>query len=224
MINAKQRPQEDINISKEEDEAIYDDSSDDGLYGDDLGYNDFYDGGGVAPIEKHKDLLKELTDFSPIIQDIVNGWLGRVWNPSTEKFEHDDSIPAIMNTQCALWCIGFLKTYARKTNIITNIGLEEYNNLHLDIIRVIWLGVATRDDFGIKSTSDLYRICTELEHSAILVLMGAGDGKYTKFLGESVNRTENVSYNGQQPNGIVTQQQKPKNMLAKIKQGLFGRR
>jgi len=53
-----------------------------------------------------------------------------------------------------------------------------------DIIENVWLNVGTRadGDFGIKEDGDILRICNELEHAAELVLMGAGDGRYNKFL------------------------------------------
>lgn len=194
--------------------------SEDGLLKEDLGFDDPWAAGGTPPIEKHGDLLKTLTDFEPIIRQIVNGWLGRVWDEATKGYTAHPTIKPIMNEKCALWCIGFLKTYARPTNIITNINKKEYDELHIDIIRVIWLGLATRDDFGIESSSDMYRIGNELEHSAILVLMGAGDGKYTKFLGESVNRQETVSYQGDTPMGAPARRNQ--GMLQTIKNKLMG--
>jgi len=207
------------------DDSLFDNSQDgldDNLFQEDLSFND-YGMGAQPPMERHSGLLKDLTNFDDIIKDIVNSWLGRVWNQEKSEFVTDPLIKPIMNELCALWCIGFLKTYARKTNIITNITKTEYNELHVDIIRVIWLGLATRDDFGIQNTSDLYRICVELEHAAILVLMGAGDGKYTKFLGESVQRNESVSYTNAAENSRPQMRQGKPGLLAGLKNRLLGR-
>ncbi len=46
---------------------------------DDYG-DEFDDIGGLPPMEKHADLLKELTNFAPYLKDTVNGWLGLSWD------------------------------------------------------------------------------------------------------------------------------------------------
>ena len=64
------------------------DQFDDGL-GNDLGYvDDFGDmgAGGIPAMEKHSDLLKELTNFDKFIRDKINGWLGLVWSENESKF------------------------------------------------------------------------------------------------------------------------------------------
>jgi len=165
------------------------------MFKEDLGFNDNFDNFGAmsTPMEKYGDLLKDLTNFDPQIKDRINGWLGRVWNEESGKYLADPRTEPIMNEKCALWCIGFLKTYERKTNFITNIDQDEMKYFKHDIIRVVWGNFCTRDDFGITSESDRDRIANELEHSAFLVLAGAGNGKYTKFFSESVTRNENVT-------------------------------
>jgi len=102
-----------------------------------------------------------------------------------------------MNRHCAAWCVGCLKTYARGNNIITDMNSEAYKNMMGDIIENVWLNVGTRadGDFDIKEDGDILRICNEVEHAAGLVLMGAGDGKYNKFLGTTVSRSESISLN-----------------------------
>jgi len=170
------------------------DNEEDDMFKEDLGFNDFDNfGSTTTPMEKHGDLLKDLTNFDPQIKDKVNGWLGRVWNEEHGKYLRDPRTEPIMNEKCALWCIGFLKTYERKTNLITNIDEDEMKYFKFDIIKVVWGNFCTRDDFGITSESDRDRIANELEHSAFLVLAGAGNGKYTKFFSESVTRNENVN-------------------------------
>ena len=133
-----------------------------------------------------------------------------------------------MNRRCAAWCIDFLKTYTRENNIITHISREEYNNIVEDVIEVLWFGIGTRTGmFGIKSDADLMRICVEMQHAVELVLMGAGDGKYNKFLSESTQRTENVSYAGapmpQQGYGMAQPMGKKKGIGGKLKKFFLGK-
>jgi len=177
------------------DEIDNNEFNDDNLFDEDLGLGDM--GGGVPAMEKHSDLLKGLTNFDKYIKDKVNGWLGLVWDGKTKEYVVNPNIEPIMNGKCAAWCIDFLKTYTRDNNIITNIGREEYMNIIEDVIDVVWLNLGTRyDEFGLKNNGDIMRICVELQHSAELVLMGAGDGKYNALLTETVNRNESVTYQG----------------------------
>lgn len=166
---------------------------DDGMYDD---FSDDYMGDeGEPPMEKHQDLLKSLTNFAPYIKDTFNNWLGLTWSEDQEKFVQNPLIKPIMNLNGAAWCIGSLKTYARDNNIITDIHSEDYKNIMADIIESIWLNLGTREDLGIIEEGDLLRVANELEHASALALMGAGDGKYNKFLGTT------YSFHGsQQPN------------------------
>lgn len=203
----KNRRIEDRDFFKDDD-LLNDDPIDDS-------FNDFNSSpGDFAPaMEKHGDLLKELTNFEPYIRDKVNGWLGLVWSQEKETFIVNSAVEPIMNIKCANWCIDFLKTYARDNNIITNLSQDEFYNIYFDIVDVLWLNLPLRsDEFGIKCNGDIMKICVEMEHSAILVLLGAGDGKYNKLLTETVNRTENISTS-------PLNQQKPKNkgLLTSIK-------
>jgi hypothetical protein len=176
---------------------------------DDLDNNsnsmDFLGDNQISPINKYNELLKDLTDFDLIIKDTIRSWLGLVWNEQKKEYLPSPELEPIINYKGAAWCIGFLKTYARKTNIITTIRKEDYEFLHLDIISMAWLALGTRDDFGIKSNSDLFRIAVELEHSAILVLMGAGEGKYNNLLSTATSRHENVNYSPYMPGGNMQQ-------------------
>jgi len=175
-------------IQEDDLDNVDDDFLDDGFDGDAFG-------GGPSPMEKHNDLLKQLTNFSPYLKAKINGWLGLIWNDEKEKYIEDPSVKPIMNTQCAKWCVGYLETYARENNIITHINKDDYKDLHEDIIEVVWENLGTRpEEFDIYSEGDLKTICVELEHAAILVLMGAGDGKYGGLLKETINRNESVNY------------------------------
>lgn len=144
-------------------------------------------------LNKHQDLLKELTSFSSYIKQVVNNWLGLVWNEEEEKYMRDADLEPVLNKRGASWCIGLLKTYTRSNNIITNISQDHYNFIMEDIIDTVWMNLGTRDKLGVKNDGDLKRICVELEHASALILMGAGDGKYNRLLSTTVNRTETLS-------------------------------
>ena len=149
----------------------------------DEGYGDDGGGGYDMPMERHSDLLKDLTDFDAYLREVVNGWLGRYWDSEQGKYVSNKHVKPLMNERCATWCMTFMKTYARKNNIITHISRDEYVNIIEDIIEVVWLNIGTRfEEFGITTTGDIIRICTEIEHAAELVLMGAGGGKYGDLL------------------------------------------
>jgi len=166
-------------------------------YGDDL-TDDYYED-SQPPMEKRADLLKSLTNFDQYQKDAFNNWLGMIWNEDQGKFVQNPNIKPIMSIKGATWCAGVMRTYTRDNNIITDISYDEYRNIMIDIINNIWLNLGTRDDIGIKEEGDLIRVANELEHSAALALMGAGEGKYKQFLGTTVSRHENI--NQQQPMG-----------------------
>ncbi len=178
----------------EESNEIKDDKVDDpdliddyDLYGDDL-----LSEGGPPPMQKHSDLLKSLTDFNPYIKEAINNWLGMTWDENQKVYVDNPEVRKIMNMNGAIWCASLMKTYARGNNIITDISSDEYKNILADHIEAIWLNLGTRDDLGINEDGDLIRVGNELEHSAALALMGAGDGKYNKFLGTTITRSEQV--------------------------------
>ena len=199
-------------------------SLDDSSLGDGLD-NSFDDygmdglGESQSPIGRHSDLLKELTNFDPSIKERIKNWLGLEWNSEINDYKQTQN--AIINEKGARWAIGVLKTYMARTNIITNINQKEFNNLQQDIIKISWLIFPTRDDFGVKSNADWYRLCTELDNSAFLVLAGAGDGKYTKFLGESVSRHETVNLSPERRNN--PQQPGKPGVLDGVKNFLLGK-
>ena len=161
-----------------------------------LGFDDY---GDQAPMTKYSELLKELTNFDPIIQRRIRNWLGLEWDENVKDYTQKKA--AIINEKGARWAIGCLETYQCKPNIITNLAREEYMNLKVEIIDLCWLVFPTKfDEFEIKDSADQYRLSNELQHSAFLVLAGAGDGKYTKFLGESHSVHENISLQPTQSN------------------------
>lgn len=173
--------------------------------------NFFNSGDGYdSPMDRHGDLLKELTDFDGYIKETISGWLGLIWDVEQGKYVRDKYLIPIMNKPCANWCITFLRTYARKNNIITYIRENDYKDMREDIIDTIWLNIPSRKkEFGIENDGDVLRICTELEHASILALMGAGGGKYTDFMAGTMrhNTTEHsYPYNPNNPSqkqGVV---------------------
>jgi len=191
-------------------------------------YDNFYGGDMSPPMEKQSDLLKQLTNFDPYVRDKVNGWLGLVWDEDKERFVQSRYIKPIMNQRAAQWCIDYLKTYARENNIITDIGRDEYNNIVADIIDVVWLNLGTRpEEFRIRNNGDALRVAVELQHAAELVLMGAGDGKYSKLLSTTTQRSESVQLGNQPMQAPMypqpqMQEVKKAGMFTKIKSALFG--
>lgn len=185
-------------------------------------YNDFYEGGYNSPIQRHSDLLKELTNFDPVIARRIRNWLGLEYDDTVKDYKQ--RYQAIINEKGARWAIGVLQTYQSKTNIITNLSKVEYHNMELEIIDLCWMVFPTLyDDFLIRSTADQYRLSQELQHSAILVLAGAGDGKYTKFLGESVTRTESINISPSNNNMNQGGRPNKQGWLENVKNTLLGR-
>lgn len=198
-----------------------DDNLGDGLLDDDLlgGSSDIWGDTAQSPMEKHSDLLKELTNFDPIIASRIRNWLGLEFDDKVQ--DYIKKRPAIINEKGARWAMGFLQTYQARTNFVTNISHAEFKNLQLDIIKMVWLVFPCIDDFDVKGTPDWYRLCTELDNSAFLVLAGAADGKYTKFLGESVTRTETVNLSP--PHAGHAPAQGSGGIIGKMRQKLLGR-
>lgn len=229
----KEEDLNDFSDIEEQETDNYDDlntnnpAEEDSLFSDDFG-NDFIGEGGQTPMEKHQDLLKNLTNFAPYLRDTVNNWLGLVWDEDKEKYVSSEYITPIMNMKGAMWCVGVLKTYTRENNIITDISSEQYKYIILDLIDNIWCNLGTRtEEFGIKQDGDIIRIANEIQHAAELALMGAGDGKYNKFLGTTYSHTTSgqiiPGMNQNQPFGIMQQQQpKQKGIRARFRRMLLG--
>ena len=205
-------------IDEEFDEDL-EEGNDDDLWNPDLD-DDFYDSSsGGAPLSRHNDLLKDLTNFAPYLKDTVNNWLGLTWSETDQKYVRTKSIEPVMTIEGATWCVGVLKTYARNNNIITDIGKEDYIAIMEDEIELIFLNIGTRQEFGVKNNGDVLRVCNEMLHSISLVLMGAGDGKYNKFLSTTVSRHENISQsNPQQQMPIM----KKKGVMQKLRDSIVG--
>lgn len=215
-------------IDDKDDGIDSDDNYDEDFGDDDL--TDEYYGETQPPMEKRADLLKDLTNFNPYMRESFNNWLGLTWDEDNEKYVNNPLVTPIMSIQGALWCAGIMKTYTRGNNVITDVSYEEYKNIMMDHITVVFLNLGTRDDLGIKEDGDLLRVANELIHSASLALQMAGDGKSRDWLGTSVTRHENVNPNQQIGQGFGNYQmpmqqygQKPSGALGKLKRLIMGR-
>jgi hypothetical protein len=166
--------------------------------------------------------LKELTNFDPYLRESFNNWLGVTWDEEAQAFKKNSLLKPIMSFQGAAWCIGLLKTYARRNNIITDLGRDEFRNIVMDHIDAVWLNLGTRDELGIENNGDLIRVCNELEHAASLVLMGAGDGKYNKFLGTTYSHHTTNNEVLQRQNEMVVMNKKS-GFLDRFKSMIMGK-
>ena len=195
---------EDIELDEDIDGGVEDDdySTDDDFFNEDGSLsNDFSEFGGgyggSAPIDRYNDLLKELTKFDKYLKEKANGWLGLVWDQEKGKYVRDPNLDRVMNFKGVAYCINFLSTYVRGNNILTYIRKDDYKYITFDIYRIFLPGLLVNmQEFEIKSNADLINIGTQVAHSAQLILMGAGEGKYTAFLGTATSRSENVVVNG----------------------------
>lgn len=190
--------------------------------------DDFYSPSGSSPIDKHKDLLKDLTNFDSYLKDIFHHWLGITWDDSQEAYVRDPKSKPILSVEGARFCVNFLKTYTRQNNIITHIGMNEYNNMVSDIINVLWYNLGTRKELGFQNKlitqGDLLTICSTLQHAAELVLMGAGDGKYNKWLSTTYSHHTTGSLNPQMQGQNFQEPQplKKQSFMSNLKKALIG--
>lgn len=180
-------------------------SSESGSVGD-FGYDGLGDfdggyGGGVG--DRFSDLLKELTNFDSYFMELLNGWLGLRWDSDSERFVRSKGVVPIMNVRCAVWCLTFLKNYARKNNIITTLRPNDYRYIMSDVIKTVWINLSTKaEEFGLGNDGDIMRVCNELEHGVSLILIGAGDGSYNQLLSTTIQRNESVNLNPQLLGGV----------------------
>lgn len=167
----------------------------DDFYNDDLSTFDDFTGDGYSPMEKHNDLLKELTDFESHLKQMRKNWLGLKWDDKLRKYKRDPTKNAKMNINGVEWCLSFIRTYERKTNIITSLDGDTYNNMMEDINTTALINIGTRaEEFGIKSNGDIMLISNQVIHGATLALVGASENKnYKDLLQATVQRTENIN-------------------------------
>ena len=187
------------------------------LMRDDFGFDvDTSLGDAETTMDRHDALLKELTSFDTFIKDKINGYLGLVWDEDKKEYVKDPDVEPIMNRKGAKWLIDNLKTYTRGNNMVTFIRKDQYINIMCNIIDVLWFGFGMRakKHFGVKSSGDLLRVCSELEDACALVLMGSGDGKVMNFLEGTTKYTYADSAGVRQGGMVDSMESKP---------GFFGR-
>jgi len=105
-----------------------------------------------------------------------------------------------MNIKGVRWCIDLMRPYMRKNNIITELDREAYKGVMLEVYDLVYLGVGERAvDFEIKNDSTFAKVCNQICHSILLILIGASGSKnYKQWLQESNQRTEHVQVNNDQ--------------------------
>ena len=192
------------NLDEDFNDSNFNDDLDDNIDNFDNDFNDDWDmGSNNIPMEKHSELLKQLTNFEPFLKKKFNEWLALSWDEKQNKYIKNPLLEPIMNIKCANWLISFISTYARQNNIITDIGQDDFNYIREDIIETLWSNIGLRaKEFGIDNYGDVQRICTEVQHTIELVLMGAGDGKYNQLLRDThkeTTHTQPLNYDNQKP-------------------------
>jgi len=190
------------------------------MFSEKLDLGDFDTDLRSTPMEKHSDLLKELTNFDPFIREKFNMWLAVKWDQTQNKYVEDSEIEPVMNKKCAMWCVSFLKTYTRNNNIITTISKPRYNDMIKRIIETLWLTIGlNKEYFGIKKNTTILSVCNDLQDSAELMLMGAGGGKYNDLLKDTTKHNDSASY----PQGMPYPFPQPKQgVFKRAKQFFFG--
>ena len=201
MAKKKKEVEEDL------DDDLLDDFGDEAEISDNNDYdlldneNDFFDYNDEkdTALNKHNDLLKQLTNFDPFLKILVTEWLGLVWDEQKEEYREDENNTPVMNVKGARWCINFLRVYARDNNVITNLDQDNFNWIIEDIIDVIFLNLGDRmTDFGIKYNGDILLIGNQLLHASQMVLVGSsGNKSFHDLLAVVTNRQENITMSPQ---------------------------
>lgn len=184
--------------------------SDNSFFGDD--YN---------PTKKNDELLKILTNFDPIIKNSVNSWIGKVWDEEKKQYVYSQELDRKMNEKGAAYYAGYVSTYAKQTNIITNLDDSQSRFIQKEIIEGVFLSMAEKmEDFEIKSSADMIVLANEIIHTAFLVLYGAEAGKYSKLLSETTTRHENISQVN--PSYNYPQNKNKTGFFSNLRKGLLG--
>lgn len=160
----------------------------------------YYGGDDYAemPMEKHSDLLRQLTDFDPHVQQMFYDWLAVEYNEDEKTTIPLKGIKPMMNEQGCRAALTILRTYLRGNNIITQLDQANYNAIMMDCGEYIATTMGVNDElYGIKSDSDYYMIFNQLYHSIQLVLLGAGGtNTYKDLLKGTVSHQERGSDGG----------------------------
>jgi len=195
MTKNKDILEEELNQDEFELDENINNSTDDSLLFDDFGYS----GESSTPMDKYGDLLKQLTNFDQWLKEAIMDLLGLEWDEDMQKWVVSEGVEARINKKGAKAIITFLKIYARKNNIITTMGEEQFMWIHQDLINEVYITMGDRmEDYGIPTEADLSNICHLLYTGSLLVMFGAEQGKYNQLLSQTTMRHENVSLNPNQ--------------------------
>jgi len=210
---------EDVNIEESPDKDLKfdgDNFSDDESW--DKVDNDIWDK-GAEPIEKYEGLLKELTNFHPYFKELAIDWLGLTWDAESEKYINDPDLEKRINKKGINYILSFSRTYIRNNNIITNLEEQDYKAIMTDVVDVVFDNLYTRsENFEIKDEGDLKTLAIQVIDGIALILMGAGDGKYTEFLRDSNKEVTTSRIDNNQGNN---NQNDNKNVMSNIFGGVF---
>jgi len=183
--------------------------SDDNFFNDDLSS------------KRNDELFKTLTNFEPVLRDTVNSWVGNVWDDNLKKYVPSGILDRKINEKGAAYYIGFIRTYAKSTNILTNLDQSQSRYIQKEIIDAIFLSMAEKsEEFEIKTSADIIILGNEIIHTAFLVLYGAEAGKYGEIISKTTTRHENISQVN--PNYSVPQQKNKKGFFSNLRNGIFG--
>ena len=186
---------------------------DDNNFSDNSSFDDFnsFDGfsdAGYSPMEKHNDLLKQLTEFEKYLKKMVAEWMGMVWSEEKSRYVKSKYLRPIMDIRGARWCMNQMRVYARDNNIITDLDQQNFRFIMEDVIDTTYLNLGSRaEEFGINNDGDLILVANQLIHTAMLILLGtAGERNYKDLISTTTTRSENVSMT---PQPVQENKQKP---------------
>jgi len=220
MLLSNNKKKKEISLEDDDLDFLNDSDTKDNDLDLDLDLSNDLDFGGsesLPPIEKHSELLKGLTNFTPYLKETLNNWLGISWNEEEKRYKRHPLLEPMLSIQGAVWCMSYLKTFVRDNNIITHINKEDYQDLLLDAVDTILLNLGTRVELGISNNGDLIRVSNEMLASIQLILMGAGDGKYSKLMNTVYHHNTNTNDNGINNMGISRMQPQNNRFLDKIR-------
>jgi len=147
------------------------------------------------------DLIRQLTSFDKDIKEMVSGWMGYEWDEEKKNFIKSPHIKPVCNMYCASWCTNHLRTYLRQTNSLINPTEQDYIDIMTDNIDLIYGAFATQHkEFGFKSTSDIFKVATQMLHSIRLLLSSTRNGGIKNLIKETHTQTERSEENKKQGN------------------------
>jgi len=173
--------------------------------------DDGFGGYRSPPMDSKRDLLQHLTNFKDMLAMKRHTWSGDVLDENGKWIL--GAVPPTMNQQGINQGISFLQRYAHPSNFLTHLDRENFWYIMTDIVENTWdLFGRKKEGFGIKTEEELQYICDDIEHTAMLILIGAAHGEYKKFFGSTASFNYNMNPNnmGQNFNPYNPQQEPQK--------------